>query len=70
MIIYLVIAHMDASGRSAYRGDWLTLVGAYTTRKQAEVRARDIRRKYDTAVSIRKIVLDANCKKFLGGYEE
>lgn len=48
----------------------VSIMGVYSTRDQAENRVRELDREHFDKLQIFECVLDANCWKYVGGYEE
>lgn len=48
----------------------VSILGVYSTRDQAENRVRELDREHFDKLQIFECVLDANCWKYVGGYEE
>lgn len=48
----------------------VSIMGVYSTRDQAENRVRELDREHSDKLQIFECVLDANCWKYVGGYEE
>lgn len=48
----------------------VSIMGVYPTRNQAENRVRELDREHFDKLQIFECVLDANCWKYVGGYEE
>jgi hypothetical protein len=55
-----------------YRGyaEEVSIMGVYSTRDQAENRVRELDREHFDKLQIFECVVDANCWKYVGGYEE
>jgi hypothetical protein len=80
MRIYIVTADIDNFGDIPCYGSFVSVMGVYTTREQADKRMRNLkRRKFalkhkehhgDKGVYIEEFELDSNCQKFIGGYSE
>ena len=51
-------------------GEYVSIMGVYSTRDQAENRVRELDREHFDKLQIFECVLDANCWKYVGGYEE
>lgn len=48
----------------------VSIMGVYSTRDQAENRVRELDREHFDKLQIFECVVDANCWKYVGGYEE
>lgn len=51
-------------------GEEVSILGVYSTRDQAENRVRELDREHFDKLQIFECVVDANCWKYVGGYEE
>lgn len=51
-------------------GEYVSIMGVYSTRDQAENRVRELDREHFDKLQIFECVLDANCWKYIGGYAE
>lgn len=78
MRVYIVAA--DVQDRGAYGpyttitgtkyGEYVSIMGVYGSRVQAEHRVDELDREGFDVFPIDEFIVDANCWKYIGGYEE
>ena len=71
MKIHIVAADLDEDGiHAAYYGEYVSLMGADSTRQQAEQRINELKNTGIFGLRIIETTLDTDTRTFLGGYDE